>query len=357
MARVSASFRVPESIAVAGDTLRSGRAITVLPRVARSRPPPAGASSSPRATPRTSASTTSPRTARRSAGRASARSTRRTAGRACSGRDWTTTARRPTGSTAAATVPTTAARPGATSPGATTSPRSRGRTAPGFYGYDRGTGRIGVSGDRGASWAPYYTTNVDLAAGRPEVWLDPTDDTRVYTVEQTGGRRDFCLLKGASAPAKVSMGLFAAMQAGAGRTPAAYGPTELAVDPFDPRRVYAQLRTHGNPWMWRGRWDAGFTAIEWEDVTRNLPRTTQNTCLAISPWTGDIFCGRRTASTCWRRRMATRRPTVSATRSTTPCRSPGPTAGGACRGAPRRSPTIPAAASRVRRSGPLRRER
>ena len=40
VARVSASFRVPESIAVAGDTLRSGRAITVLPRVA---PVPAAA--------------------------------------------------------------------------------------------------------------------------------------------------------------------------------------------------------------------------------------------------------------------------------------------------------------------------
>ena len=34
-----------------------------------------------------------------------------------------------------------------------------------------------------------------------------------------------------------------------------------------------------------------FTAIAWEDITRNLPRATQNTCLAISPYTGDIFCG------------------------------------------------------------------
>ena len=291
VARVSASFRVPESIAVAGDTLRSGRAITVLPRVA---PVPAAARGRVIVTAGNASNLgiyhkpedgkavgwqgfgeIDPAYGGQGVQRARLDYDRQAPNWVYCGRN-----RSDDGGTTW----------GDLAGGYDFAAVSRQDGAK-IYGYDRGTGRIGVSGDRGASWAPYYTTNVDLAAGRPEVWLDPTDDTRVYTVEQTGGRRDFCLLKGASAPAKVSMGLFAAMQAGAGRTPAAYGPTELAVDPFDPRRVYAQLRTHGNPWMWRGRWDAGFTAIEWEDVTRNLPRATQNTCLAISPWTGDIFCG------------------------------------------------------------------
>ena len=60
-------------------------------------------------------------------------------------------------------------------------------------------------------------------------------------------------------------------------------------DATHPRRFYAICKIFGAPMIWRGMFDADYTAIVWEDITRNCARTANSREVKVHPATGDVY--------------------------------------------------------------------
>jgi hypothetical protein len=160
----------------------------------------------------------------------------------------------------------------------------------GFTSSTAGAGKIRRSNNRGASWSD-VKSNLFMDANWPQVWIDPSSDERVYCVTSQGGRYDLTLLKlnanSVTISSEVNIPLWG--QFAAGEKPNIWQLRSVAVDPNEPRIIYAAMYSRGNKVLFRGVWNSAFTSIMWEDCTRNLPRLFMVGFVSVSPWTGEVF--------------------------------------------------------------------
>jgi hypothetical protein len=67
----------------------------------------------------------------------------------------------------------------------------------------------------------------------------------------------------------------------------------LAVDPLDPRNVYALANAWGYPSVYWGRWNAGYTSIDWTDISSDagadFPQAVFQGSLSVNPWNGEVI--------------------------------------------------------------------
>jgi photosystem II stability/assembly factor-like uncharacterized protein len=146
------------------------------------------------------------------------------------------------------------------------------------YAVNRPRTRIYRSDDRGDTWRLYADPGWPLTRldSMPTFRVCPADENVVYTIDAKG---DLARFDGTSWR---SLGIVG----GVARTDYSNHVRKVAVDPRQPRILYAGTLTAGLPFLFRSQ-DAGET---WEDITGNHPRVGVGG-IEVHPLTGDVFVG------------------------------------------------------------------
>jgi hypothetical protein len=129
----------------------------------------------------------------------------------------------------------------------------------------------------GISWRAQYTNQYRQFG----VKLSPHDDTKTLIwVNRTGGGQDLALVSGYTTPTILPLNLF-------GQSPLNGAAVNKEAPfacwcPSNPRVIYAQVSSIGDPRIWRGTFAADYASITWENWSFNLSRT----CNAYRMWPG-----------------------------------------------------------------------
>ena len=150
-----------------------------------------------------------------------------------------------------------------------------------------GSGAYARSTDGGANWTAWFSTGVSCNIGTGIRACISPHDWNMCIVPGSG--EDVVLRNGSD---QRTLNLRGAFEAVGGPVPSYWTISGLGWCPRDPRVIYATGRAPGGPAVWRGVFNAGYTAVTWTDITTNYPRTVQPSYMKIHPVTGDVFVGK-----------------------------------------------------------------